>query len=1351
MTIISIVKDYILIKNEAKTWGFKSGTLRHEVEGSAVSFYYLDNNEFERPVLTSNIADILVNEVQATVINIDNLLEEMYNASTSDTFVESFTLDEATDLLQIKQNDGSFFNVYLSKYDTDLQINIIVEKLNEEISRAELAEENIQISLNTFIQETANKFIADEALINENKQAIETETISRIEKEGELQNQISINKEDIANLNEKIDGEYEDVDEIYEDITDIKETLGNLNEKIDGEITNRENADTILQNNLDNISSNLTVEEERAVTRENYLDTRIDNISEKENDTQTNIAVEISNRENADTILQNNLDNEVSRATTAENTIVQNVTDKIQIISAVAEQAAQVAVTQFNILSDKVDGEIQRSIQKDWELNTNIQTEIQRAKDNEDLVNADLINEVSRSTTAEQVLDNKIQTEKTDRLTVENGLQTAVGTLQTSLSNEITDRTVGLNALSNTVNTLSDKVDIVSETLTEDHLTLTTKINTEKDRAILTEQVLSNSLQSEILRSSTQEQIISNNVTNLEVKHDLDIELFDLKLNTEKDRAIGVETIIQNNLSLFETECDAKDTVLEANLNAEISRATNAETVNANAISSESIRATSIENNLDIKINAEISRAELAENTLANEISIHNTQVSNDLLKYGNLVVGTNVSSYELIESRLNELGFGYKNIIELASTLKSFLSSSKIDDVVTKFEQLEEFLEQLIDAGSLTELLQAQKDEILGGASTEYDTLEKLYQNLVERIAEADIDLSGYYTKLETDSLLLLKVDKSEGKDLSDENFTLTEKQKLASLQNYDDSTLTSAIGLKANTADVYTQTIINEKLDDLEESLTELVSTETQRSGLAEQNLGGLISDEIARAQNKETELDQAIQAIEIGTSTEVLEAIQAEKTRAEGVESGLTSSINTINTYKVNNKYVSGSPVLYGSDVVLSGYTKAGSSVPVSDTDTTNVAIGKLEYKVDNNKEITDAYTVNSKTISTNPVLGGGDIALTNYVIASSKTNVSTSDKINEAIGKLEYRENVIDGYKVNNKTVSGNPVLNGADIKLDSYVKADSASAITTADTVNAGLGKLEYKVDSNKGITDAYTVNSKIISTNPVLAGDDIVLSGYTKATSANAVLPTDTTNQAIGKLEYKVDTNKTTSDTYTVNSKTISDNPVLNGGDIALTNYVKASSQSAITPTDTVNISIGKVEKKADDVISSVSTINTYTVNSKAISGSPILNGSDITLSGYTVASAKTAITTTDTVNVGLGKLEKRENLIDAYTINTKTVSGNPVLNGADITLSGYTKATGSTAIGIADTVNVAIGKVEYKTDAYKPVSGTNISVSTASSGSTINYTGFNNWVGTQGEYDAISVKDTNTIYLIKE
>lgn len=99
-------------------------------------------------------------------------------------------------------------------------------------------------------------------------------------------------------------------------------------------------------------------------------------------------------------------------------------------------------------------------------------------------------------------------------------------------------------------------------------------------------------------------------------------------------------------------------------------------------------------------------------------------------------------------------------------------------------------------------------------------------------------------------------------------------------------------------------------------------------------------------------------------------------------------------------------------------------------------------------------------------------------------------------------IDSNKTNIDNYTVNGFKISTNPVLDGADIKITEYTKPSTTGALAAADSVNGALGKLEKKLDdevtnrtnavsnltntvnSNKSTIDNYTINSAKISTNP---------------------------------------------------------------------------------------------------------------------------------------------------------------------------------------------------------------------------------------------------------------------------
>ena len=89
---------------------------------------------------------------------------------------------------------------------------------------------------------------------------------------------------------------------------------------------------------------------------------------------------------------------------------------------------------------------------------------------------------------------------------------------------------------------------------------------------------------------------------------------------------------------------------------------------------------------------------------------------------------------------------------------------------------------------------------------------------NGYEYLGTTATDLSDYYKKNEVNTLLNGKVDKVNGKGLSEQNYTLAEKTKLAGLENYDDSELRTAVAALHN----YDDTEVRADISDLEDDVS-------------------------------------------------------------------------------------------------------------------------------------------------------------------------------------------------------------------------------------------------------------------------------------------------------------------------------------------------------------------------------------------------------------------------------------------------------------------------------------------------------------------------------------------------
>ena len=312
------------------------------------------------------------------------------------------------------------------------------------------------------------------------------------------------------------------------------------------------------------------------------------------------------------------------------------------------------------------------------------------------------------------------------------------------------------------------------------------------------------------------------------------------------------------------------------------------------------------------------------------------------------------------------------------------------------------------------------------------------------------------------------------------------------------------------------------------------------------------------------------------------------------------------------------------LNGADVKMTGYAEPAETSAIDPTDTVNQAVGKLEKALDS--KMASDKTVNGKLVADNPVLNGTDLKLTGYTKASTVQPVAATDTVNEAFGKLQKAveeagsgDGTVKSVAVSMPTgftVTGSPIT--------------ESGTITVAMSDGYSIPTDTKQTEWDAKLANTVKVNNKLISESPVLDGGDIVLTGYEIAEQAADVVATDTVNQAIGKLQKTikeggggsgdVSSVASTSDSIsitpttgnvkvsvasgyaipensditnwnskmagnvTINSKSVADSPTLDGTDIELTGYEKPSATSAVEATDTINQAIGKLEKAQEDV-----------------------------------------------------------------------------------------------------------------------------------------------------------------------
>ena len=332
--------------------------------------------------------------------------------------------------------------------------------------------------------------------------------------------------------------------------------------------------------------------------------------------------------------------------------------------------------------------------------------------------------------------------------------------------------------------------------------------------------------------------------------------------------------------------------------------------------------------------------------------------------------------------------------------------------------------------------------------------------------------------------------------------------------------------------------------------------------------------------------------------------------------------------------------------GSEIKLGGYSKPTSTSSILVTDNLNTAIGKLEKGLEDKASATHDH--NSAKIT----------AMTNYQKGTASA-IQQTDSLNVAIGKLEA---TLDNKSNISHTHSyaGSNTHNGA---ANSAVKLQTPRNITIGGTSN--------KFDGSGDITFTLA-NIGAAATNHNQASNSITaMTGYTKGATNGAIITTDTLNGALSKIENNLDgkanANHNHNSVYLpLSGGTITGNLTVNNG--IITGALNGNSSTSTKLQNARNINGVAFDGTKDITIG-------------------VTSGTQITLGGYTKPSSTSAITSLDSLNAAIGKLE--------VGIDGKANASHNQASNTITTMTGYAKGTNSNSITTTDTLNQAIGKLE--------------------------------------------------------
>ena len=260
----------------------------------------------------------------------------------------------------------------------------------------------------------------------------------------------------------------------------------------------------------------------------------------------------------------------------------------------------------------------------------------------------------------------------------------------------------------------------------------------------------------------------------------------------------------------------------------------------------------------------------------------------------------------------------------------------------------------------------------------------------------------------------------------------------------------------------------------------------------------------------------------------------------------------------------------------------------------------------------------------------------------------------------------------------------------------------AGVMTAADKVKLDV-TLPNLIDSNKTNIDNYTVNGFKISTNPVLDGADIKITGYTKPSTTGALAAADSVNGALGKLEKKLDdevtnrtnavsnltntvnSNKSTIDNYTINGAKISTNPKITVTVGGSGNAVTTASFSGTVLTLTKGATYNNYSHPAGSGASKSTGLYKFSTDSTShISGVTAVTKSDITALG--IPSSDTNTTYSFSSGTGGFTVTSSGGSTQKVSIGKPSTAGTADKVANTLTFTGYQSKSynGSAAVSVA-------------------------------------------------------------------
>lgn len=853
----------------------------------------------------------------------------------------------------------------------------------------------------------------------------------------------------------------------------ITKKLAAITEKVNQEIEDRTAADTALQANID---KEVVERKEADAALKEELKEYVDNSSETGNTAlqvvKDNLAKEIQDRKDADTTLQANIDKEASDRKAADKTHTDNIAALTQRVSDLALSIQDAINTVKNELTAQVNANTtaiatnQANITKNSEAITAMNKTIaDNYKEVKDMVNEEIVDR----TNGDSNLSSRIDTTNIALGTETAERKAADQILQVNLDKEVGDRKSADTALETKI---EGQISNLSQQTSSEITRVEGKVTQEvKDREAA-DKTLSDRIDS----------LETGSTAGLnEIKAKVDANT--VAITTEKDRATARENAIQANLDT--AIANHKDEV--NGLSKDISDEANARLAGD----------TALQVNIDKEVADRKNADTLLENKIAQEISDRTTAIQAIESKKVDKVDGKVLSSNDFTDILLMKLN----GIAEHAN-------------YITKVSEL------LNDSGFQTEAeVEAAIQKIIGSAPGVLDTLEEIAKALGDDPNFATTmtqKLNELTTKIETETEKRVEGDEALDTKLTTLSTTLT--KTVEDLRTYVTETRTELLA-RANNQDA----LINQNSANIQRNLELIQGIQNNISG-SYLEVKALLETEIAARKAEDVRLEAKIDKNSADLATEAEErkaadkalqdALDAEEAARIAADAALGVRIDT----EIAERKAADKTLQDNIDAEETARTEAdtalGARIDKEIQDRTN-ADNALGTRIDDEEDAREA----------------ADTQL--------QTNITAEETARKAADKtLQDNIDATNAHTINTHRLDSNPVLNGTDIKLDGYSENEGTTvadlAIKATDTTSQAFGKVQKRINVDKSETDTKINKVKTavgltdslglpgLDDTNYLAGSENLVSAV-KALDNQIKSSSDDDGAELARIEAKVD------------------------------------------------------------------------------------------------------------------------------------------------------------------------------------------------------------------------------------